>query len=92
MSTSIGSRVLAILDAKDGVVHSFGEGVYVGDFILPEEAGGMNFGQSNPRIDLDNGKTVWGCECWWGLPEQVRKYIPADWKWEIVDVDECRKS
>jgi hypothetical protein len=21
---------------------------------------------SNPRIKLDNGKTVWGCECWWG--------------------------
>lgn len=23
----------------------------------------------NPRLDLDGGGTVWGCECWW-MPEQ----------------------
>ncbi|MCP9209629.1 hypothetical protein [Streptomyces cucumeris] len=22
----------------------------------------------NPRLDLDNGSTVWGCQCWW-MPE-----------------------
>lgn len=23
----------------------------------------------NPRLDLDGGGTVWGCECWW-MPEE----------------------
>lgn len=23
----------------------------------------------NPRLDLDDGGTVWGCECWW-MPEE----------------------
>lgn len=35
---TVGERVLAILGAKDGVVQSFGEGVYAGDFPLPEWA------------------------------------------------------
>ncbi len=90
--TAIGTRVVAILEAKDGVVRSFGEGVYAGDFDLPENAGGFNFGQKNPRIDLDNGKTVWGCDSWWGPREAVMKRVPADWKWEAVDIDEHRSA
>ena len=90
--TAIGTRVTAILGAKDGVVQSFGDGVYAGDFPLPPEAGGFNFGQANPRIDLDSGKTVWGCESWWGPCDAVRKRLPQDWKWEFVDVDEHRKA
>lgn len=38
--TAVGTRVTAILEAKDGVVRSFGDGVYAGDFELPPEAGG----------------------------------------------------
>jgi hypothetical protein len=90
--TKAGTRVTALLDAKDGVVRSFGDGVYAGDFKLPPEAVGFNYGQENPRIDLDDGKTVWGCECWWGPVEYVRKEIPEDWKWETVDIDEYRKG
>ena len=93
MSTEIGSKVIALLRAKDGVVESFGEGVYAGDFPLPDEAGGLNFGQENPRIDLDNGKTVWGCECWWGPAETVRDKFPSDeWEWKEVDIDEYRQK
>ena len=92
MSTEIGSRVIALLEANGGVVRSFGEGVYAGDFPLPPEAGGFNFGQENPRIDLDNGKTVWGCESWWGSADSLRARFPADWKWELVDIDEHRQS
>jgi len=88
--TAVGTRVTAIMNAKYGVVRSFGDGVYAGDFDLPPEAGGFNFGQKNPRIDLDSGKTVWGCESWWGPCEAVRKKLPADWKWEIVDIDAHR--
>lgn len=89
---AVGTRVTAILEAKDGVVRSFGDGVYAGDFDLPPAAGGLNFGQKSPRIDLDNGKTVWGCESWWGSCEEMRKGIPADWRWETVDVDACRNA
>ena len=92
-STHSGSqRVIALLDAKDGIVRSFGAGVYAGNFPPPPEGGGFNFGQSNPRIDLDNGKTVWGCECWWGPEEKMKAKYPDDWKWEDVDIDEHRAA
>jgi hypothetical protein len=32
---------------------------------------------SNPRLKLDNGKTVWGCQCWWGPEDQIRQTIGA---------------
>lgn len=90
MKTEIGSKVIALLEASKGIVRSFGEGTYAGDFPLPPEAGGFNLGQENPRIDLDNGKTVWGCECWWGPSDKVKARFPSDWKWETVDIDEHR--
>lgn len=30
---------------------------------------------SNPRIRLDNGDVVWGCQCWWGDEEQTKRHI-----------------
>ena len=24
-----------------------------------------DFGLTNPRIELDGGGVIWGCECWW---------------------------
>ena len=91
MKGKIGSRVIALLGVEKGVVLSFGKGVYAGDFPLPPEAGGFNLGQINPRIDLDGGKVVWGCECWWGPEDKVREKYPASlWRWEAVDIDDCR--
>lgn len=88
-----GDRVLALLDASDGKVRSFGEGVYAGDFPPPEEVnpGGLMI-STNPRIDLDNGDSVWGFECWWGPVDKVRAKVPDSWKWEIVRVADVRKS
>ena len=89
----IGKRVIAINKVREGTVYSFGEGVYAGDFPLPPEAKGFNFGQKNPRIDLDNGKTVWGCECWWGSVERVKAEFPEDkYKWVTVDIDGIRDA
>lgn len=85
--TKVGTRVLALLDAREGVVRSFGEGVYAGDFVPPEDIG---FGIPNPRIDLDNGKVVWGMECWWGDVDSVRKRFQGEWKWEQVDPETIR--
>jgi hypothetical protein len=35
----------------------------------------MNFGIPNPTIKLDTGKTVYGCECWWGSESKVKEMI-----------------
>lgn len=29
----------------------------------------------NPRIALDNGETVWGCECWWGAEDRYQDMV-----------------
>lgn len=64
-----GSRVGAILSSTDEAVHLIGYGVYDGDFEHP------GWGFPNPRITLDNGNIVWGCECWWGDEEKVKASI-----------------
>ena len=88
--TAKGSRVIAIQSAKDGIVRSYGAGVYAGDFPLPDDVDGFNCGWDNPRIDLDSGDTVWGCESWWGPEEEVKQRFPPDWKWETVTVEQAR--
>lgn len=89
--TKIGERVIAISCVKDGIVYYYGEGVYTGDFLLPPEARGFNFGQENPRIDLDNGKTVYGCECWWGPIDKVKTNFES-LEWVVVDIEEERNN
>lgn len=86
-------RVGALIGAKDGTVKFLGYGVYEGDFPLPKEAGGFNFGQSNPRICLDNGDIVYGCECWWGEEKKFKeKYIDTAEKVVIVRIADERKG
>ncbi|MGP8322376.1 MAG: hypothetical protein ACT6FG_00040 [Methanosarcinaceae archaeon] len=45
--------------------------------------------RKNPRIDLDNGHTIWGCQCYWGSEEAMKKriatYIENGYIIEIVD-------
>lgn len=41
----------------------------------------------NPRIKLDSGKTVWGCQCWWGTEEKVLASIGSR-QVVIVDIEE----
>ena len=31
----------------------------------------------NPRLDLDGGGTVWGCECWWMPEEKFLEFVGA---------------
>jgi len=91
MSVAVGQRVIAIRDGKDRTIYYFGEGVYAGDFVPPEGIGGFNIGLPNPRLDLDNGQTVWGCECWWGPVEKLRNRWPEPaWTWVLVDIDAAR--
>ena len=66
---AIGQRVGAILSADKNVVYLLGYGVYDGDMRHPE------LGFPNPRITLDGGGHVWGCECWWGPEAMIKEKI-----------------
>ena len=100
--TKIGDRVGAVLGATKETCKFLGYGIYEGDF-FPEEAIGFMADirrkavaegrmakdvATNPRLKLDNGEFVYGCECWWGSEEQVKKQIEAGKKagQEIVEV------
>jgi hypothetical protein len=39
---------------------------------------------ANPRIDLDDGTVVWGCECWWSAEERFDEFVGDR---EVVTVD-----
>lgn len=64
-----GSRVFAVRDADDNIVHVYGRGVYEGDFPLA-----CLDGRNNPRIKLDDGSVVWGAQCWWGPEERFESW------------------
>ena len=88
-------RVGAILHETEDIIYFLGFGKYLGDFV-PETAAGTlaeiareeEF--ENPKILLDSGKVVWGCECWWGPEEEVKTYIQGRTIVE-VDIDQVRK-
>lgn len=74
-----GMRVFAVrsTDPATATVEFFGLGVYTGMHMHPD------YGMFNPKIELDNGKTVWGIECWWG-PED---HWPPPGNWTVIEVD-----
>lgn len=88
--TEVGDRVGVILGAENGVVEFLGYGEYKGEEV-PETAVGwvaeavQKAGMTNPKIELDNGSVVWGCECWWGPEEVVQSKLKG--YGEVVDVD-----
>ena len=65
----VGERVGAILSANSEEVQLLGYGVYDGMFEHPE------FEIPNPRITLDDGRVVWGVDCWWGKELAVKNKI-----------------
>jgi hypothetical protein len=85
----IGDRVGAILSADSKEVRLLGYGKYAGSEIPPKGITLMGvplaeFGIENPKILLDDGKVVWGCECWWGPEDKVKNTIG---KRRVVMVD-----
>ncbi len=82
---AVGTRVGAWLKADHATVHLLGYGVYDGTFetIVTMEP--------NPRITLDNGKIVWGYECWWGPEERMKKSI-SNRTVINVDIDTARAT
>lgn len=80
------TRVYAVISAAKGVVKWLGEGTYIGNRSSPDHA------HLWPQILLDNGKMVWGYECWWGLAKTFERKFPSNWQWVIVDIDDVRKG
>lgn len=66
----VGTRVMAVLSVRDGVVWLMGEGEYLDN---DTEEAKKTVGFPNPTIKLDNGEIVFGCECWWGPVDRCKK-------------------
>jgi len=92
-----GERAGAILGADGDVVEFFGYGIYNGEEV-PKEASGLlgkmltSTNMKNPCILLDNGKKVYGCECWWGPEEQIKERLGQYKEVRIADIDEVRNQ
>lgn len=88
-----GTRVTALFCVRKDTAEVIGSGVYEGNEIPPENIGGYNIGLPNPKIVLDSGIVIWGCECWWGPEEDVKKYIEKHQLQTVqVDILEERKK
>jgi hypothetical protein len=97
----IGHRIGAVLsaDAEEKVVKFLGYGVYEGQAVPVTAVGWMaevlsGGGLLNPKLKLDSGETVWGCECWWGPEKDIKAWLEKfpDWKIENVSIEEIRKA
>ncbi len=93
-----GDRIGAMIGAthETKTIKWLGFGEYAGEEVPPPEVGGFNVGLPNPKLRLDNGKTCYGCETWWGSEAEMTKKIDL-WKangWTIVtvDIDDARRA
>jgi len=90
-TSNIGDRVGAIRNMDDETAWVFGYGVYDGEEVPPEdekgERGMIDFvhaaNVTNPKLLMDDGTIIWGCECWWG-PEKLARETISDRKIVIV--------
>lgn len=57
----VGERVGAILKETDTHLYLIGYGVLEDNNIF------------HPRIKIDGGRYVCGCQCWWGSEDSIRK-------------------
>lgn len=94
----IGERVGTILGREDDDSISFlGYGVYTKDEV-PQQAVGWiadackQSNTENPRIELDNGDIVYGCECWWSGEEVVKEMLKGAKKVNNVNINDIRKE
>ena|SRR5882672_10575087 len=93
---NVGDRVGAILGSEAGVVSFLGFGVYAGREVptatgsnsMTSDLAELKF--SNPKILLDNGDVVWGCECWWGPEDKIRAEIAKYDRVETVRIGDFR--
>jgi hypothetical protein len=102
MSAKPGERVGAICgETEDNTVEIFGYGVFNGYEVPPPGVKFMGIDlhevkHENPKITLDNGQVVWGCECWWGPEAKIQQTVAeaekAGKKIVTVDIEAKRKG
>lgn len=88
-----GDRVGAIVSMTETSARIFGYGTYQGDEIPPKNIIGP-FGYvaiENPKLVMDNGAVVWGCECWWGPEEKIKERL-AGVEITVITPEEYRKK
>ena len=101
--TKAGSRIGAIFggDEETKTVTFLGFGVYVEDAIPVEAVGFLaelcqTVNRKNPRLELDNGTVVYGCECWWGPEAKIKGELEAykEAGYTVVDtnIDDIRQA
>lgn len=93
----IGDRVGAILAQKENVIELFGYGVYKGEAVPLEAVGDVAEMLkadkiTSPKILLDSGKVLYGCETWWGPEELVKKGVATVTEVIDVDIDQHRRD
>lgn len=81
-------RVGAILSSIGNTVYLIGYGTYEGDLVPPPELKLVSV--PNPCIKLDSGKTVYGCECWWGDEAAIKIEVAAFERVVQVDLAKMR--
>ena len=85
-----GDSVCAILSADKNNVHLIGYGKYLGDEIPDRhEIGSLPkalhlASAKNPKLQMNDGSIVWGCECWWGDIDSANEFIGNR---NIINVD-----
>lgn len=71
--TQVGERVgvyIGVTAENPNAIKGCGYGVYDGDL-----SGGPLGDFPNPRITLDNGEVIWGCQCWWGDEARIKERL-----------------
>jgi hypothetical protein len=69
----VGARMTALQSADGEEIKLLGHGIFKG-YLPCDDLGGI----PNPCIELDNGKTVWGFQCWWGPEDKVLPKMQKD--------------
>jgi len=85
-------RVFAVQKADDDRVYLYGVGNYIGDE-LPHRGMLAGMGITNPKIELDDGGVVYGCECWWKDESELESFMAGREMikvstWDLEDEDD----
>jgi len=94
----IGDRVGAFLSVEGIEVHLIGFGTYEGMGVPPKGLSPFTDivseqGHKTPKIKLDSGGFIWGCECWWGSEKEVKQFMKQEqMRIVLVDIEKERKK
>jgi len=96
LPVEFGERVGVILCARNNVIEFIGYGVLEG-VEVPDTPGRIfdelrEIKREVPKIRLDNGEVVWGCECYWNSEEKTKKHLENYDTIIHVDMTEHRRQ